>query len=129
MKLLRTLLVVLAAGAALALPASANLPHPAHGHYTGHTTHGGYTIDLHYREHVVHDFRFHGSLMVSRMDVVHRAFEGRNGAGRLIYGAFRADGDAVGTIATPGNDSQAAYHFHVKAPVSHTTAAASSSPR
>jgi len=129
MKLRGTLLAVFATSAALALPAAANSAHPVHGHYKGHTTHGGYTIDFHYSDHVVHDFRFHGSLMVSRMDVVHRAFEGRNGAGRLIYGAFRADGDAVGTIATPGNDSQAAYHFHVKAPASHTTAAASSSPR
>ena len=114
MKLLRTLLVVLVAGAALALPAAANTEHPHHGHYTGHTTHGGYVIDLHYRDHVVHDFRFNGHLMVSHMSVVHRHFEGRNSAGRLIYGAFRADGEAVGSIATVGNDNQIAYHWHVK---------------
>ena len=114
MKLLRTLLIVLVAGAVLALPAAANTEHPVHGHYAGHTTHGGYAIDFHYRDHVVHDFRFGGHLMVARMDVVHRVFEGRNSAGRLIYGGFRADGEAVGSIATVGNDSQIAYHWHVK---------------
>jgi hypothetical protein len=114
------LLIGALAAAALALPAAA-AANPVEGHYTGHTTHGGYPIDLHYREHVVHDFRFNGHLTVAHMSVVHNHFEGRNSAGRLIYGAFRSDGEAVGSIATVGNDNQIAYHWHVK-PVAHKPA-------
>jgi hypothetical protein len=106
-------LVAMLVSAALALPAAA-AANPVEGHYTGLTNPGDYTIDFHYRSGVVHDFRFGGHLMVARMEVVHHVFEGRNSAGRLVYGGFNAHGEAVGAIAKPHADHDIAYHWHVK---------------